>query len=210
MQRVKIIMGQRNYINIGYTHIFFDFNKENLDYISGIHHQSVRKIHIFITNHYSINNHLKNLMYRFNDKKIIVHIPKGQDKIKELFTNINRGDNRYRLINNGRDVIFSGDAGKCPYRISILYRKDSLNVKMRNDASPYTIRFPSYTYNKVEEEGAFGSADERLNPEMFKDKIIAKFRENIPEKMKHLFKDDEEVWKYIMKPQEFGERIKRR
>jgi hypothetical protein len=64
-----------------------------------------------------------------------------------------------------------------------------------------SIQFPAFPYNVVDKEndpGIFETAEMRLNPNMFKDKLIEGFKKSCPPGILKTFKTDDEIWDYIM------------
>ena len=113
MRRLKIFMDQKNYMCIGNTHIFFNFNHTNLEYITSINPRSMQTIHIFITTHAAVNNDLKILIDKFKSfivddqqywSKIVIHLPR---RVKELKTLIETKDysDVYIVIDKSNDLI---------------------------------------------------------------------------------------------------------
>jgi len=49
-----------------------------------------------------------------------------------------------------------------------------------------------------EDNGIFGTEEMKLNPEMFKDKLIEGFKKECPERILITFKSDDDIWDYIM------------
>ena len=232
MRRLKIFMDQKNYMCIGNTHIFFNFNHTNLEYITSINPRSMQTIHIFITTHAAVNNDLKILIDKFKSfivddqqhwSKIVIHLPR---RIKELKTLIEKFLGPEYVINNGYMLIterkgprFMLDSYPDCFQyidnwLNIIYDKSSIKISLTRESAhpnkhvlhgrggyPISIKFPEYPYNVIDKEndpGIFESPEMRLDPEMFKDKLIDGFKKNCPEGILKSFKSDEDIWEYIM------------
>ncbi len=217
MRRIKIIMDQKNYFSIASRHIFINFTKANLDFIKTLSPKSLKKIHIFITNHASINHHLLELINMHGmvrgckDKsnqrnpfsRIIVHLSKGVSDLIPLFKDFLKNFlDRVTYFVDEKNVKFSDSKSS----VIIEYRMNTLRVLFKgNDVA---LKFPEYPYNATpideREEGIFKTAEERLNPLLFKDKLIAAFKNKAPAGILKSFKSDNDIWDFIMKQGEWS------
>ena len=155
--------------------------------------------------------------------KIVIHLPR---RIKELKTLIEKFlgpeyvvDNGYILIAERKGPRFMLDSYPDCFEyidnwLNIIYDKSSIKITMTREPGhpkkhvlygrggyPISIKFPEYPYNVIDKDndpGIFETAEMRLEPEMFKDKLIAGFKENCPEGILKSFKTDEDIWDYIM------------
>ena len=212
MKVLKMVMGQDNYFSIADTHVVLDFCKGNLVFINSLPRGAIRKIHVFITNHDSINHHLNELFHRYTDPKnqkpnkvkIIVHIPEYADELVTLFKKFSKDYlNKIQLFIETKDVVFT-DVKTERFKVSIIYRPTFLRVKMRFAGLPHM----SYKWNDFyyyhegsmtrENAGIFSNLKVRLNPEDFKDELIEAFKNQAPEGILKGFKSDEEIWDFIM------------
>ena len=219
MRRLKIDMCHPNYLCMGHTHVFIDFNEKNLELIPRIKpHISRVKIHVFITDRERIDETLK-LILRLGGKrlkqedkyksKIIVHLPSQlkdlHNRIKKFFEFLG-DDPRYKIYTykKRKSISFISRRSFSPHYICILFLDKYLAVEVGNMDSRMLcprIIFPEYPYEPKEEPrkgGIFSSEEEMLNPNQFKDKLIAAFKEQCPEGILKSFKDDDEIWDYIM------------
>jgi len=190
-------MTQKNYINIFHTHIFINFTSHNLDFLNEMHPGSIRKIHVFITNHASINESLKFLADRY--AMVIIHTPRHLPVLETLAYKFITSCNR--VIYTNREVLF-GSYGM----LRIIYKKDYLEI-VTPKSTAMVIKFPKYPYNLVDEDtdkGVFESAEMRLNPEMFKDKLISEFKRQVPSGILKAFKTDDDIFEYIMQQGEWN------
>ena len=211
MQRIKFLTQYDNYIAIAQTHIFFNFNKRNLDYLLTLKPHAIKKIHIYISDHYSVNENLKNMIHilstRENQKiKIIIHIYKMIKEIKPFLVKYLDGLKGYQVIIERRKLnyfVAHGSSGSDHLCISFNDKAFTVNISTAQSSS-IKIIFPPYSFNDTDKDkGIFETLAERLNPEQFKEKLIASFRKNCPEKILKSFKGDEDIWNYIMKQGEW-------
>lgn len=232
MRKLTLLMDQKNYMCIGNTHIFINFNHENFEYLTSINPRSVQKIHVFVTTHAAINNDLKWMIEKFRKviidgrechAKIIIHLPYQVRELDLLLVKLlgfgTSKETGYKLITEKASQRFMMDSSPDCYHyidncLNIIYGKTSLQISITredfrrkertrctNDVFPTIIKFPEYKYNAIGKEsdpGIFETADMRLNPEMFKDKLIETFKKQCPNGILKSFKDDEDIWNYVM------------
>ena len=232
MKKLTLLMDQKNYMCIGNTHIFINFNHENFEYLTSINPRSVQKIHVFVTTHAAINNDLKWMIEKFRKviidglechAKIIIHLPYQVRELDLLLVKLlgfgTSKETGYKLITEKASQRFMMDSSPDCYHyidncLNIIYGKTSLQISITredfrrkertrctNDVFPTIIKFPEYKYNAIGKEsdpGIFETADMRLNPEMFKDKLIETFKKQCPNGILKSFKDDEDIWNYVM------------
>lgn len=213
MKSVKVVMTEKNYLRIANTHIFINFTKHNMDYLSMLRPGSIRKIHIFITNHASINETLRFLLKRAtSDQRILIHIPKSISELNAfLHTFIGEEEEgKYTSIIEKEPFIFGSELDD--FKITIRFNKTELKVQLspfRTDPfkpSRYGIEFPNYPYNGAseEEQGIFENVEMRIDPMKFKDQLITAFKKNCPEGILKSFKTDDEIMEYIMQQGEWA------
>jgi G:T/U-mismatch repair DNA glycosylase len=214
MQKIKFLTQYNNYVVIAETHIFFDFNRRNLEYLKSLHSNTVNKIHIYLSGHQSVNETLKNLIQYYENKKekrvkIIIHIYKSIRELKSFVIRYFKELNGYRIIiEKGRANKFIAHTSDGNGILSVIFNKDSYNIQIDkiNNVGYIKIVFPSYPFNPADIEddrGIFTTLEERVNPEQFRDKLIEKFKEQCPENILKSFKDDQDIWDYIMKQGEW-------
>lgn len=212
MNSMKVFMQYPNYIKIGHTHIFIGFESKNLEYLNTLHKDAVRKIHVFITEHESVNSSLVSLVDYFGKKsKIIIHIPIYVKELADLVKRfITKDTKSFQCFVEKYDVWFLGGGLISKYYMLVFrytpkYLKVMPGIPQSHSWVNTLINFPKYMYGaKRNEEGIFESAEERLNPDIFKDKIISAFKTQCPNGILKTFKDDEMIWEYIMKQGEWS------
>lgn len=222
MRSIKVLMDVPNYFAIGHVHVFFNFNAKNFNFINSLPPNAARKIHVFITNHQAINYHLCELVRRYTGEeakknhrniKIVLHFFKedvtDQNSLVSLFK-LTFKDlmGRFYWSMDKHDVVFSDERNK-NYKASIIYTKNFLRVKFGGkNYGTISARFPEYEYNvdpdsERDNSGIFETLEERLNPEIFRDKLIAAFKEKCPKGILKGFKDNNDIWDFIMNNSEF-------
>jgi len=216
MRKMKLTMNQPNYINIHPIHIFFNFNKSNLDYLQKLHKDGIQKIHVFITTHESVNDNLRLLIDYFHQKKIIIHVPRSLKDLHTLVTEyLSHLSGKYRCIRDRKTVTFQASYRyKCD-RSRIRSSSGYVHIIQKNDVYGYrseiktnsygvAIQFPDYPYDGTDDNsGVFSSAEERLNPLQFREKLIAEFKKRCPSDILKGFKGDDDIFDYIMQEGEW-------
>lgn len=230
MRKLKLLMDQRNYMCIGNTHIFINFNHSNFEHLDTINPKSIGIVHVFVTAHAAINMELKLLVEKYNKAKfidghryktkVIIHLPYQVRELTYLARKILGFDEYgYKLLveRKGPKFILNPHPDYFNYehnRLEISYNDKSLsiNITYTNESDgyidilgkgshPVIIKFPEYPYNindKENDPGIFETGEMRINPEMFKDKLIEGFKKNCPEGILKSFKTDDDIWDYIM------------
>lgn len=217
MRSIKVLMNTPNYFAIGATHVFFNFNVKNFNLISSLPPNAVKKVHIFVTNHTALNYHLLEMVRRYtseeakkNDSyiRIVLHFFKeditNQNSLIALFK-ITFEDliKRVSWAMDKRDIVFSDEKNK-NYKATIIYTKNFLRIKFGGKGyKSISARFYEYEYNQnpdlnADNSGIFEKPEERINPEMFKDKLIAAFKEKCPKGILKGFKSDDDIWDFII------------
>lgn len=212
MKALKVVMGQDNYFSIADTHVFFNFNKGNLMYLNSLLKGSIKKIHVFITNHDSINHHLNEMFDKFtnpaNQKpckiKICVHFYDLLTDLIKLFKEFSgKFLDKVQLIISNRPTIFT-DSKTHRYKATIRTTGKCLKVKFQFIGDSHvSLKFPEYIYYDegsmtIENQGIFSDIKKRLNPEQFKDELIEAFKKQAPTGILKTFKSDEDIWGFIM------------
>lgn len=219
MRKLKLRMDNTNYMCIGNTHIFINFNHSDLELLNTLNPRSIEKVHVFITTHASINATLKHMIGKYKKMvidgeehrvKIIIHLP---HQIRDLTYLIKQflgwEQDGYKLIVERVGPRFRvsgpriGTRNNPNYLLDITYGQNSLwiNTIGSRTSCPVMIKFPEYHYNindRDNDPGIFETGEMRLNPEMFKDKLIEGFKKSCPEGILKSFGTDEEIWDYIM------------
>lgn len=214
MRTLKLFMDQPNYMCILNTHIFFNFNKDNFEWLNSMNPESIRTVHIFITTHTAINGYLKSFIEKYgslviNGKphyvKIIIHFPRQVKELELLLEEFVNMDNVnfYKSIveSNGPVFVLDGNIGY--YAVSIVYGDTQLSInmlKLRNSRT-LIVKFSDYQYNVNDNDndpGIFNSADMRLNPNNYKTQLVEAFKSQCPDNILSSFRSDDDIWDYIM------------
>lgn len=160
MRSLKLFQDQPNYLCIINTHIFFNFNKSNLEWLNSMNPESIRKVHIFITSHKAINPYLKLFIEKYGDFeingksqyiKIIIHFPRQVRELESLLKEFVPMDNIrfYKSLVERNGVVFVLDDYISYYCVRIKYNDDKISVnmsKMKN-YSTLLINFSEYPYD---------------------------------------------------------------
>lgn len=220
MKTLKLDMAYKNYMCIGSTHIFINFNNTDLEHLNSMNPKSIHKIHVFITNHAAIGVSLKFMVDKYGKLKIdgvrypvkiVIHLPV---KLKELAPLIGKvlGSNnvfayKHLVERKGPRFIITNENYK--YSLLITYGEKGIKVTTTGSgmSCPISIKFPEYEYDLIDEEndpGIFETGDMRLHPSDFKDKLIDGFKKSCPENILKTFKTDTDIWDYIMQQGSWG------
>lgn len=186
-----------------------------------------RRIHIIYTNPDAVvllpvlvdrivndpNDLLKNTnnSYDFaNLKKLVIHISKNFEDLETLFWKyadcmshyeINwkftrePGDIRFAIPNNNRcdkDCIRAATS----LVIGVSDHALDIYVEVENYWSCGHVKC-GYTSKNFNGCGAIVNRVQAAHPEMFKDRIISRFKDITPESILKNFKDDDDIWEYI-------------
>lgn len=160
VRSLKLFQDQPNYLCIINTHIFFNFNKNNLEWLNSMNPESIRKVHIFITSHKSINAYLKLFIEKYGDFeingksqyiKIIIHFPRQVRELESSLKEFVPMDNIrfYKSLVEKNGVVFVLDDYTSYYYVRIKYNDDKISVdmsKMKN-YSTLLINFSEYPYD---------------------------------------------------------------
>lgn len=162
------------------------------------------RVHIFITSPYIFNEEWEKNMDRLTDwAKYYIHIPKTLADIKIIADEyINRLTEHkvIRSILEKNGPIFStpfirGRVGRYPIKVS--YNKDHIDISLK-------LGCESFGDYYIKNGGAIRTSPMRVNPNLFKDKIIENFKQSCPEAILKAFKDDEDIWNYITQNAEWS------
>lgn len=225
MRSIKFDILHKNYISVGNTHIFVNFTRYNLEMMNQSHPDNYKKIHVFITNHASINESLKNLVTRYGlDKdikgktcksKVIIHFPHRVTDLRNLLVkffkshNINSG---YKICFDKYPIRFSPGEGAGPTTYLIFeFPRNFMRVRIQyGDGGRLNlpkIVFPNYPYNvedaPEEERGIFENMDMRMDPVKFKEDLVKSFKEKTPSGILKAFKNDDEIFEFIVQEGEW-------
>lgn len=211
MRKLKLLMDHRNYMGIGNTHIFINFNRGNLNYLDTLHFNNVGTIHVFITTHASVNDDLKSLIRRFGRvmengrrfSKIIIYSPPQVRDLNKLIKKFLKDDSGYELMEVDKRTHFQFIIEN-KYRLNIVCGYESLKIFLEGSnrkSCPIDIQFMEYPYDVSidNDPGIFETTEMRNFPELFREKLIEAFKQKTPEKiLKAAFKTDDDIWAYIM------------
>jgi hypothetical protein len=227
LRKLKLFMDNPNYMCISNTHIFINFDNKDLEQLNILKPGSVDTVHIFITTHSAINASLKMFIEKYKNLvidgkkynvRIILHLPVAVKEFVPLVKKFLGPEEGYKLLVERKGPKFSLDTYPDSFHsiytwLEIIYGENSLKLDITRSINsnwigsygkggyPTIIKFPEYPYNIIDKEndpGIFESAQMRLDPDMFRDKIIKAFKEKTPEGILKSFKNDDEIWEYIM------------
>ena len=225
MKSLKMFAEFGNHMCIGNNHILINFGMENLMFMRQLKPKSLKKVHIFITDPSCINTSLKDFIYKFgggdkNSKfisKIIFHIPKKLNGISNII-NSKIGDiGQYKIFTEKSGVKFSMDPDS-KFELSLKYNQKCIDVNIVYGPDGYAfnntennntwvfiqnmsiVKLKSSMFKYPNPDSRDDITDEmKLNPEEFKDILLAKFKESCPPKILETFKSDDDIWNYIIK-----------
>lgn len=146
--------------------------------------------------------------------KVYIHIPKMcKDLIKIIDQDLEDYDN-YKIIIEGDSATniaihaesFCDIYVKEVQTLSIIIYEHTVEVLLHlytNVAGCegvwiHTLNISSIPKNEYEHEGIFSSVYRKEYPELFKEEMIKDFKKVTPRALLKAFKDDEDIWDYIM------------
>lgn len=188
----------RNYIQDGNINILFNITTiEELSLRCPMSNPSWLEnqiFHLFITDKDLITNDLRNLVSEISiSRKVIVHIPKQIEDIKILIDEILDGLKCLILVEK-KNVVFSyyDVNSKSKYDLIIKYEDYNIDVLFKFKDFKYENYFTHKNFRGITNNVM------KERPKIFKDKIIENFKYVTPEEILKSFKDDEDIWDYIM------------
>lgn len=173
-----------------------------------------QKIHLFICKYDSkVNESIIYILKHFSAGcKIVIHIPKLTKDLKitlendiEEFVRINkieypvckiiteRSGPSFKV--HGKNWSFVNDS--ITDIVNIVYSNKGIHISY----SIFDVKYSNYTYHELrisKKPGAVRTKPQRDNPELFKDLIIKQFKEATPDGILKAFKNDNEIWDYIL------------
>lgn len=220
MRKIKLFPFNPSYVRIQNTHIFINFDKNDLNFLNTIDVNCIRKIHVFLTHCNSISHSLQVLIEKFSDKSthnisVTIHIPYGLRQLRGLLNEIllkkDMSGYRYQLmVRRVKRVSFWSRNQTFPFDFTVYYHKNHMNIYINSDDNKKNVgvEYPTFFYEGEESDiegdkhGIFDTADMRVNPTEFKDQLIENFKATLDGKF-NPFKTDEEIWEFIMQSGEW-------
>lgn len=199
---------ENNYIQFGNMHIIFNLDNNIHSRIASLvfpnnsqGNKSVlnQNFHIFLTSMNNMQEYLKSTVNLLNGAlKVTIHIPKNVEDLKvltELY--LSESDTPCKIIieRKGPEFVMSGNDR---LTLKLEYLDDGISVCVPVTKIGYT------DYNLQGNPGAIRTAPMRLLPDIFKDKIIANFKESCPANILLSFDTDTSIWEYIMEQGEWS------
>lgn len=208
-----------SHMRVGNTHIFVNpgskadhgFAKE---IVKTITNKRNFKFHIFIFNAWVLDDEnkdqfvelIKALIDNPSDMpKIVIHIPNRMSDIKVLCdyvldeagipTFVKESRIKYALERRGCSFKIPRDP-RTSYLMTFDYSYRSVEIKIEVKSFEFSGFDPSYC-SFGGKPGAVKNLVQAVHPELFRDKIIAGFKESCPEGILKTFKTDDEIWEYI-------------
>ena len=183
----------RNYIKFRNIILFFNPTDDQFEVAMNIIKKGHR-IHIFITSADNAIKYLKDFIDCINkEAKVFIHIPKNVADIKVIVDDIIKDIPNVKSLCEKVGPIFYMDDYSLD--LEIRYDKDTIVITVNIDR----IVYDKYHYS----EGAITTYPMKVKPDLFKDRIIKKFKRICPKGILSSFKDDEDIWNYIMQDEEW-------
>jgi len=194
------------YFNTGDIHIIFgepfgsgtngyiNYLDKLIDYLDG---KSNHKIHLFLVSPYMINEKVNSLIRLCCPRnKLIIHIPAYVEDMyivaKHYFKNV-----PYVRIFKEKDgpkfLLKQLEYPHGDYYLKIHYTNTGIYANVEMFETKYDSYFAGY-----KQDGAITNSAQAEYPELFKERIIAGFKSSTPEGILKSFKDDEDIWSFII------------
>ena len=208
---MKTEPGIKNYIRIRNIHILINVSESNYYHLENVVGNKMNQVfHIFVTE-FNDNKPLIRLIKRYGTSaKIIIHVPYKLSDLKKtidmdiknaLYNVYNKNDpeEKYKIIVERKNVSFAvNDLNQMMIDVDFDKKMIKLSIRL------YEEEFSSYFYKGINMShhksgtGAIRTMPQMKFPELFKDKIIKQFKESTPDGILKSFKNDNDIWDYIM------------
>lgn len=196
-----------NYIRTGNIHILVDANMSNTDeipelkgmgrYKNGMQNQV---FHIFITdrgivsNGYYHNTTYLEEMFKSLDsaKKVVVHIPERIGDVKLLVDEMAECFHKVRVVKEKVGPKFRLQKALHDQMIEVKYEDDGIVI-------PYAEieeKYKDYFLNDSS-DGVITNTVMQERPELFKERIVERFKQICPPGVLQTFKDDDDIFDYV-------------
>lgn len=190
-----------NYIHFKDMHIFNNINDINISIADNFKDKINQRIHIFITTHQCIDI-LKSLIKICNKAKIFIHVPYHVKDIKkyldielEDFPNV-----KVFLERKGPSFSINEYTHGFYYKmmLDVIYNEDEVLMSINLHRTSFQSYFISHC-----KHGAIKTNLQKEYPELYRDEIIQNFKDETPKGILKSFKDDNDIWNYIMNNNEW-------
>lgn len=182
------------YLRVENNHIFIQINSDDLNKILSdelLVHGSGQHIHIFELYPSAVINGIESLCSSITKNKVIIHIPKYmrdydifiKNKLKEIKGN-------WKIQIESKPVLFKSKKDAISRSIYVSFEEENnlCILKVWKVASSFMIIKNRYDENAL-----------RMKyPELYKDRIIKSFKKKTAKGILSSFKDDEDIWNFIM------------
>lgn len=184
------------------NHVFVQLSVEHLDVISEIVTKGNQRIHIFEIYPLAIPNLIRAVIDTVNGKaKLVFHVPHMMRDYAVLIRDWNKDVNKpYKITVDGSNVAFSmmsshnTDLDKS---LVLKYRIDTYNYSISTTVS-CVYGTNSLPVNQYQSGGIFDTVVKQRYPELFRDECIKKFKNKCPKSILEEFKDDNDIWNWMM------------
>lgn len=199
----------RGYYRIKNNHVFVQCLSSNeliLSLINSISKIENQNIHIFDLNPLLIKDLIEMIIdiMSYNKIKVIIYIPKIMKDYKTIIEDYYKNDNKlWKIAIYSKPVIFIDSSNITTRKLEISCLLYQYNYIIRATNSYITDNMMSRHF--YEENGIiFDTVLKRKYPELFKDKIIKKFKKHCPNSILTTIKNDEDIWNFIMDKNDDG------
>lgn len=210
MAQKNLIKIDGGYIKIGNIHVLIGIDSKSIINIKAIEDVSNQNVHIFLTSPDDINDDFREIVkvvsMFMDDTRLTVHIPRFIRDTKPLI------DIKQFVTIDGRKVHpyctlvceSKGPSFRIPgtdKMLDITYTKKGVMAAVRVYDKQYTgykVRGCDQNSKDPKARGAVNSIPRMNNPEMFKNEIIKSFKESCPDGILSSFRNDDDIWEYIM------------
>lgn len=206
-----------NMIKIGNKCIWLDPGMENIMDVRNIPHKRNMRMHVFMS---GVKSFMKDGLLEFlseffytagDNPSVTIHLPPEMHDLKVVARNF---VDRIELANGcpRPKVIISCEKQPVKFRIpgkidnvSFSYEDDSIEVTVKIVSKHLSEYIPKHMAGSGLCPGVVKNNVQAIFPELFKDKMIARFKEICPEGILKSFGGDD-IWNYITNDGEWKER----
>lgn len=189
-----------HYVKIGNINILIQPNADTLELLKNYLGDTENQvIHIFELYPIAITNVLSDICTAVHPRtKIFIHIPRMlKDFVRLVESNINILNRRVRFITERKEIVFKYYEHFYPKYFKISFGKDYWNYYIHIHEEVKTYGLPASQYF-ISDDNSIRTKPQRRYPELFKDDIIKNFRKSNPKGIVETFKNDNEIWDFLI------------
>lgn len=201
---------------MGNFRFWFNPSRDAINTVKELTHLRHRRVHIFLFSTMCLKPYLGEFIGEFYKDisgvpSMTIHIPKNMEDMAVVVRNIIDNEWRRNEWNESRELFHPRISIVCerhgcsfrspyqsrPYYLTVRYEKDRAFISMDINNLQYFGYDPNFR-KFGGKPGAVKNYVQATYPDLFRDKIIAGFKESCPPGILNTFKTEEEIWDYIV------------